>query len=65
MNKVVVKNGMSFSGALTLILLTLKLIGVIKCSWWMVFIAFWIGPAFILGIIGFIILVGIVLSFLE
>lgn len=31
------KGGISFIGALVLILIVLKLVGVIHCSWWLVF----------------------------
>lgn len=30
--------GLDFTGVLTLILITLKLCGVIHCSWWIVFL---------------------------
>lgn len=31
------EGGISFTGALVLILIVLKLVGVIHCSWWLVF----------------------------
>ena len=30
-------NGMSFISTLTLVLIVLKIVGVIHCSWWLVF----------------------------
>ena len=65
MKIVVVKNGISFGGALTLLLTALKLMGAINCSWWTVFIAFWIGPAIALGFMGLGILTVLVIVFLD
>jgi len=49
--RVSVNGGMSFSGLLTIIFITLKLIGKISWSWWWVLSPLWIPWVIILGIL--------------
>ena len=55
-------NGIGFAGLLTLIFITLKLIGVINWSWLWVLSPLWI--SFIIGII-IIIVVVVIVAFVE
>jgi hypothetical protein len=41
-------SGISFSGLLTIVFITLKLTGVISWSWWWVLAAFWVPIAFVI-----------------
>jgi hypothetical protein len=47
-------NGISFFGALTIIFITLKLVGTINWSWWLVLLPLY-GPP-VLGMVGLLIL---------
>lgn len=49
-NKEVTYQGSGFLGLLTIVFIVLKLIGVISWSWWLVTLPMWIGPAILLGI---------------
>ena len=51
--------GIGFCSLLTIVLLVLKVLGHIGCSWWWVFAPIWIPPAVILAVL---VLVGIVLG---
>lgn len=53
MSEIVVKNsysGLGLSGWLTLIFVTLKLMGVITWNWWWVLSPIWIGLGIVLGV---------------
>jgi hypothetical protein len=43
--------GISFTGLLTVVFITLKLLGFISWSWWYVTILLWLPAAIILGIL--------------
>jgi hypothetical protein len=44
-------SGIGFGGALTLLFITLKLIGVIQWSWWWVLSPIWIPITLVLGLV--------------
>lgn len=54
--------GIGFVGALTIVFIVLKLIGVIAWSWWWVLSPLWISFVLWLAIIGTIALVALILS---
>lgn len=54
------RNGLGFVGALTIVFIVLKLIGVITWSWWWVLAPIWISAALWIGVIAlFAVIVGI------
>ena len=57
--------GMGLGGWLTLIFVTLKLVGFITWSWWWVLSPIWIGAGIFLAVFLFILLLGIVVYFAE
>lgn len=57
--------GMGLGGWLTLIFVTLKLVGFITWSWWWVLSPVWIGAGLFLAVFLFIILCGIIVYFAE
>jgi hypothetical protein len=56
---------MGLGGWLTLIFVTLKLVGFITWSWWWVLIPLWIGAGIFLAVFLFILLLAFVVSFAE
>ena len=57
--------GMGLGGWLTLIFVTLKLMGFITWSWWWVLSPIWIGAGIFLAVFLFILLLGVVVYFAE
>jgi len=57
--------GMGLSGWLTLIFVTLKLVGFITWSWWWVLSPIWIDAGIFLAVSLFILLLAIVVYFAE
>lgn len=57
--------GMGLGGWLTLIFVTLKLVGFITWSWWWVLSPIWIGAGIFLAVFLFILLLAVVVSFAE
>jgi hypothetical protein len=57
--------GVGLGGWLTLIFVTLKLVGFITWSWWWVLSPIWIGAGIFLAVFLFILLLGIVVYFAE
>lgn len=45
------RNGLGFVGALTIVFITLKLLGVITWSWWWVLAPIWISAGLTIGIV--------------
>ncbi len=57
--------GIGFTGALTIVFITLKLVGTIDWSWWWVLSPLWMGFAIILAIIIGVGVIGVLIAFLE
>jgi hypothetical protein len=49
-------SGIGFVGLLTIVFITLKLIGKINWSWWWVLSPIWIATGVVLGILGIVLL---------
>ena len=62
MSKSVTSGGISFTTALFLVFLVLKLTNTITWSWWFVTMPLWIGPLLIIGTFFVIFMFGIILS---
>ena len=62
MSKSVTSGGISFTTALFLVFLVLKLTNTITWSWWFVTMPLWIGPLLIIGTCFVIFIFGIILS---
>jgi hypothetical protein len=54
-NKTNVSGGIGFSGLLTIVFITLKLLGVIKWSWWWVLSPIWISVALFVLILSIVV----------
>lgn len=68
MSETIIKSsysGMDFGSWLTLIFVTLKLVGFITWSWWWVLSPIWIGAGIFLAVFLFILLLAIVVYFAE
>ena len=61
-NKTAVSGGISFTGALTLLFVTLKLCGVIAWPWLWVLSPLWIPVAAAVGIVAVVVLVATILA---
>lgn len=57
--------GIGFCGLLTLVFITLKLLGVIAWSWWWVLSPLWIPVALVLGIWAIFMVVFVILATTE
>ena len=53
-----IRNGIGYWEAMSLILFTLKLLGVISCSWWIVFLPLFIGWSICLIVISLLLIIG-------
>ncbi|MDR1283888.1 MAG: hypothetical protein LBK99_24180 [Opitutaceae bacterium] len=64
-----VTGGITFTGLLAIVFITLKLVGVIDWSWWWVTAPLWFGPAILLAIAAItalvFVVVGIVCHFIK
>ena len=54
--------GIGFCGLLTIVFITLKLIGTITWSWWWVLSPIWIGFAIVLGIVAIFLIIATIVS---
>ena len=50
-------SGIGFTGLLTIIFITLKLLGKIDWSWWWVLSPLWIGAVLVLLVFGFVLFI--------
>jgi len=57
--------GLGFTSVLTLIFITLKLLGLIDWSWWWVLSPLWISAAIVIPIVLIIIVAGVIVTIME
>jgi len=58
-------SGIGFCGLLTIVLITLKLLGKITLSWWWVLSPLWISAAIVLAFIALFLLISLIAAVLE
>ena len=58
-------SGIGFTGLLTIVFITLKLIGYINWSWWWVLSPLWISAGIIISFVLIFIIIGVIVAICE